>query len=189
VLDVWDYERVDPQQPDGSRTNDSLSDNYFDLENDKLEASRRYTDVVGYGIVPTNTLSVNGGERSADVEMAVARWARRKKNEYRTNLRRHLGESIQVFNPEFERPPEPPIFPPPPGPDMISPEGPGGEYEYEDEDESESEQTEVEWEEDFEEEGSEEEGGGDGEEMEYVEGGDGYEEGDMEEIDYMDEDE
>ena len=67
--------------------------------------------------------------------MGMMRWAQRGKNEYRRNLRRHLGESIHsLTDPGFERPPEPQMFPPPPGPDMIPPEGPGGEYGFDDDD-------------------------------------------------------
>jgi hypothetical protein len=133
VLDVWDYERVDPQQPNHSRTNDSLSLTYQINESDNLNKAERWSEAWGYGTARTGKL--DGGERQPDVEMGMMRWARRGKNEYRRNLRRHLGESIHsLTDPGFERPPEPQMFPPPPGPDMIPPEGPGGEYGFDDDD-------------------------------------------------------
>jgi Ring finger domain len=107
VLDVWDYERVYPPQPnEGTRA--AIVPGFYEEESQLWRASNAFTRERGYN--DEGPIFEERQEREPYTEMVIMRHMRRTKNEYRRNLLKHLGETVWELDPTFERPPKPDSF-------------------------------------------------------------------------------
>jgi Ring finger domain len=105
VDNVLDYERVHEYPPPRlayTRPADVLPQHYMVTENQRLHASRAFLEDQGYPRGVGGQRPEDGPAKSAEVEMALMRWARRKWNKERRNLVKHLGTGVHSLDPHFQ---------------------------------------------------------------------------------------